>query len=61
MKFLKETGVFDVYRDKRFSIFMNDWYLKKLALVNAHDYQKSVKILESICDLYELKLSDYLK
>lgn len=61
VKFLKETGVFDVYRDKRFSIFMNDWYLKKLALVNAHDYQKSVKILESICDLYELKLSDYLK
>lgn len=61
VKFLKETGVFEVYRDKRFSIFMNDWYLKKLTLVNAHDYKKSVKILESICDLYELKLSDYLK
>lgn len=52
VQMLKENNLFNEYVEQRFAYYFQNWYLKKLKLVQAGDEMASVKLLGEIVDLY---------
>ena len=53
VKKLKEYNIFDIYYEKRYQYFMDNWYLKKLELVTDEEERKlCVQIIDKIKKLY---------
>ena len=50
---LKEYDIFDIYFEKRYQYFMDNWYLKKLEMVTDEEERKlSLEIIDKIKELY---------
>lgn len=52
VKILKKNDLLNIYKKNHFDNFMNNWYLKKLELVDEKNKQKCKQILEAITNLY---------
>src|SRR5699024_10399488 len=52
VQMLKENNLFNEYVEQRFAYYFQNWYLKKLKLVQPGDEMASVKLLGEIVDLY---------
>lgn len=52
VQMLKENGLFEDYVEQRFAYYFQNWYLKKLRLVQAGDEEESVSLLGEILELY---------
>lgn len=53
VKKLKEYGLLDEYKERRYYYFLDNWYLEKLKLVKTkEEYNKSIDIIHKIQNLY---------
>jgi glycosyltransferase involved in cell wall biosynthesis len=60
VEILKKFNLYDIYINKHFDNFMNNWYLKKFAIVAEEDKKNALSILKKICILYEKDIEKYL-
>ncbi len=58
--FLKNSGLFEIYRSNHFDRFMKDWYIVKLKKAPDSDYKECVDILREICIMYQKNIGDYV-
>lgn len=52
VRFLKDNNLLNIYLDKHFDQFMQNWYLPKLDLVEGTQKELAEQILKEICSLY---------
>lgn len=58
--FLKEIGVFDIFKQGQFDYFMRNWYVMKLSQVAESGQLEAKEALNQIAELYGVKLAAYL-
>ena len=61
IEFLKKHDLLREYMDGHFEGFVNNWYLKKLALVGSREYERCVRLFDIICGLYGRSASSFLE
>lgn len=52
VQMLKENNLFNEYVEQRFAYYFQNWYLKKIKLVQPTDEREAVQLLGEILDLY---------
>lgn len=60
VKFLKNSELFENFKDNHFDRFMKEWYLVKLRNIVKEDYSAAVDLLGKICDLYGKNINFYI-
>ena len=60
-EFLEKHEILEQFLSCRFESFLNDWYLKKLELVDQANFESCKSVLYEICSVYQRSLDDYIK
>ncbi|WP_395166945.1 glycosyltransferase [Francisella salimarina] len=56
---LKKYDLLDIFKQKHFNNFMNNWYIPKLKMLDKKNIDESLDYLVKICKLYDINLNDY--